>query len=91
MDRDAELRLAEAMIREAQEYLPRTKRIEDRPVDGEHAVRPKPTLKRIYEEFAANPDLKDVLDRKYPVYIPTKKQILEPEEQEEDQEDLKEG
>ena len=91
MARDAELKLEEALIREAEKYLPRTKKIEDRPVDGHHAVRPRPTLIEIYTRFANDPELKDVLDRTYPVYIPTKRQVLEPEEQKEDQEDLKEG
>ena len=97
--REAELRLEEALIREAEKYLRRSKRIEDRPVDGPHAVRPRPTLVEIYKKFATDPELnlKEVLDRTYPVYtnnivyIPTKRQILEPEEQKDDQEDLEEG
>ena len=61
------------MIAEAQNYLPRTKRITDRPIDGNHAVRPRKTLVEIYTKFAADERLKDVLDRKYPVYIPKKR------------------
>ena len=71
--------------------MPRTKKIEDRPVDGHHTVRPRPTLIEIYLKFSKDPDLKEVLDKKYPVYIPTKREILEPEKQKEDQKNLEEG
>jgi hypothetical protein len=91
LSRQAALKLEKALIQEAEEYLPRTKKIEDRPVDGHHAVRPRPTLIDIYTKFAEDPKLRDALDKKYPVYIPTKKETLEPEKPEEDKKNLEEG
>ena len=91
LSRRAEVKLEKALIHEAEEYLPRTKKIEDRPVDGHHTVRPRPTLIQIYLKFSNDPELRDVLDKKYPVYIPTKKEILEPEKPKEDQKNLEEG
>ena len=84
--RRAELALEKALIEEAQAYHPRTKKIADRPVDGPHAVRPRQSLIQIYLKFSADPALREVLDRKYPVFIPKKREEATEDKKENEEE-----
>ena len=84
--RRAELALEKALIEEAQAYLPRTKKIADRPVDGHHAVRPRQSLVQIYLKFSADERLSEVLDKKYPVFIPKKREEVKDDKKENEEE-----
>ena len=84
--RRAELALEKALIEEAQAYLPRSRKIADRPVDGRHTVRPRLRLVEIYLKFSADEGLSEVLDKKYPVFIPKKREEVKDDRRENEEE-----